>query len=293
MLSCPVCGGKNRSILYKGNLDGEDVDPANYACTASSLSKYFDIMQCSGCRLIYSGFRPSEQVLGKLYRQVVDNVYEQEEGGRCRTFRLAVKTLARLCPAKGKLCEIGSYTGIFLDLAKQQGWDVYGLEISDWARKTALEKRHLRCFSSFEEMEKSGLDCFDSVVMWDVIEHVVDPVGLVKQVSRILKPGGVFGLSTIVLDSISAKVLRGRYPILMEMHLVYFTRRTLSRLLEECGFEIVSYRRHRRYVSYAYVLSKFEVFKSLKRFASLWSFLGRKYFISSVGLRDVYARKIG
>ncbi len=292
--ACPVCGSTDRAVLYPGHLDAADLsgaDPANYACTASSLARYFDIMQCKGCRLVYAGFRPSEQMLAKLYGQVVDSVYEQEEEGRRRTFRGAVERLNAVCPGKGSLCEIGCYTGIFLEQARLQGWDVSGVELSDWARSIAAEKRGLRCFSSIEQERQTGT-LLDSVVLWDVIEHVPDPRSMIRQVSGMLKPGGTLGLSTIVMDSLSARLLRHKYPFLMEMHLIYFTRKTLTRLMEECGFEIVSYRRHRRYVTFAYALGKYPVFGLLKRIKPLWAILGRTYFVSSVGLRDVFAKKV-
>ena len=292
--SCPVCGSADRAVLYPGHAEmgnPSGVDVANYACTAPSLARYFDIMQCKGCGLVYAGFRPSEGMLAKVYGQVVDSVYEQEAEGRRRTFTGAVERLNAACPAKGRLCEIGCYTGIFLELARQQGWDVCGVELSDWARTIASEKRGLTCFPSLDLAQQTGT-LFDSVVLWDVIEHVPDPRSMVKQAADMLKPGGTLGLSTIVLDSLSARVLRHRYPFLMEMHLIYFTRKTLVGLLEECGFEIMSYKRHRRYVTFAYALGKYPAFGLLKRIKPLWAILGRTYFVSSVGLRDVFARKI-
>lgn len=285
----------DRKVLYPGRLDIRDfagADVANYACTASSLARYFDIMQCSGCRLVYAGFRPSEQMLAKLYGQVVDSLYEQEEEGRRRTFRRAVERLNAECPAKGRLCEIGCYTGIFLEQARQQGWDVCGVELSDWARTIASKKRGLRCYSSMEQASQTG-SLFDSVVLWDVIEHVPDPRSMIRQAHNMLQPGGTLGLSTIVLDSLSARVLRHKYPFLMEMHLIYFTRKTLTRLLAECGFEIMSYKRHRRYVTLAYALGKYPMFNFLKRIKPLWDIMGRTYFVSSIGLRDVFAKKLG
>jgi 2-polyprenyl-3-methyl-5-hydroxy-6-metoxy-1,4-benzoquinol methylase len=188
------------------------------------------------------------------------------------------------------LCEIGCYTGIFLEQAREKGWDVCGVELSNWARGIASGRRGVRCYSSVEEVNQTATK-FDGVVMWDVIEHVPEPRRLVSQAAAMLKPGGVLGLSTIVLDSLSARVLRGRYPFLMEMHLIYFTRRTLTALLEECGLEIVLYKRHRRYVTLSYALGKYPVFSILKRIRPLWAKLGGLYFVSSVGLRDVFARK--
>ena len=292
MTCCPVCGSGRRWLRYKGNISGRDLDPENYACTASSIAKYHDILTCQDCGLTYSGYRASEEALVGLYSRVVDSTYEAGEGGRTRTFSSAVDSLNCLCPSKGQLLEIGSYTGIFLDLARQQGWDVCGVEFSEWARRMASEKRGIASFSSVDEILAKGPACFDSVVMWDVVEHVPDPRRLLMQAHRAMKPGGLLGLSTIILDSLSAKLLRSKYPFLMEMHLIYFTRNTLETLLKQCGFEIVVYRRHRRYVSCAYALGKYAFSRPLKRIPPLWRYLSRRWFVSSVGLRDVFARKV-
>lgn len=295
VVSCPLCGSEEWDNVFQGNLrlhHAIQFDPVNYACTASSLASYFDIVKCKQCGVSYSQIRASDEMLEYLYCNVVDEVYLDEEEGRYRTFRSTLGDLNRWCPERGRLFEVGSYTGIFLELARESGWEVYGIEMSEWARKIARERRKLELFSSLDALQEFTPGSFNSVVMWDVIEHLPNPGEMIDQASRVLKFGGILGLSTIVLDSMSAKVCQRKYPFLMEMHLVYFTRDTLTRLLEQHGFKVVGYKRHRRYVSFTYALSKFPVLSSLKKKSVLRRFIDHRYFVSSMGLRDVYARKI-
>ena len=289
-----MCGSGERDVVFRGNVDVSTLsrhDSFHYACTASSIGKYADIVRCRRCDVVYLASRPSDEALDRLYRSVVDNTYLEEEEGRYKTFAEALRDTNRHAPGKGTMLEIGSYTGVFLELARKDGWSGAGVEPSDWARDVAKRKRGIDLLPSVSDLAGHERESFDCVIMWDVIEHLGDPRGMLETARDLLKPGGLLGLSTITIDSLSARLLRGRYPFLMQMHLVYFTRKTLIRLLEESGFEVLEYKRHRRYVTYAYLISKFPALSFLKRAPLLWDFLERTYFISSVGLRDVYARK--
>ena len=292
--TCPVCASRDRDLLYPGTAGDHrkaKFDPARYLCTASDYALYYDIFKCRGCSLIYAGIKVPDGALEKVYGDVEDGVYLAEEKGREKTFRSMLKEIARHCPGRGKMFEIGSYTGVYLDLARRDGWEVTGAEFSTWARRVAREKRGLELLSRAEDVPPSGKGMFDAVVMWDVIEHAGCPQELVRKAHELLKPGGVLGLSTIVLDSISARALKHRYPFLMEMHLVYFTSKTLCRLLEDQGFKVVSLRRHRRFVSVMYLLNKVPVLAFLKKAPVLSRALRKVFFKVSVGLRDVYAVK--
>src|SRR5581483_5194972 len=71
---------------------------------------------------------------------------------------------------------------------------------------------------------------FDVVTMWDVIEHFPDPAAEVREVHRLLRPGGLVGITTMNVESLVARLLGPRWPWLMQMHLYYFSVRTLRAL---------------------------------------------------------------
>ena len=73
---------------------------------------------------------------------------------------------------KGKLFEFGAYTGVYLELARAQGWQVSGAELSRWARSIAGTRRKIDLFASTQELAPQERGTFDAVVLWDVIEHV-------------------------------------------------------------------------------------------------------------------------
>ena len=291
---CPVCHSRNKDLYYKGTAGDhtlKDMGFENYACTASSYGIYFDLMKCRDCALIYAGIHPSQKHLEEAYAHIEDPLYLEGEEGRVKTFQRALKDLDRFCPGQGRMFEFGSYTGVFLELAKDDGWTIDGVELSHWARDIALKKRGINLRASIEPMTGSQRGAYDSVVIWDVIEHAADPVKVIQQAGELLKPGGVLGLSTIVLDSLSARLMKKRYPFLMEMHIIYFTRKTLVALLEQAGFEILEYKKHARFVSWWYLFTRSKYLKFLHSNPYFTKVFKKCFVQLSMGLRDVYARK--
>ena len=138
---------------------------------------------------------------------------------------------------------------------------------------------------------------FDVVTMWDVIEHLTDPRGALEQVYRLLKSRGLLVVHTIDIDSLFARLMGARWPWLMEMHIYYFSRRTLRAILKKCGFEVISDRPQGRYLRLGYLMN---------RVGALMPLVGRpaERIVTRLGLRvvsvpvdlgdlfTVYARKV-
>jgi SAM-dependent methyltransferase len=140
-------------------------------------------------------------------------------------------------------------------------------------------------------------DHFDVVTLWDVIEHVIDPQSVLERAHRLLKPGGLVVVHTIDIESLFARLMGARWPWLMEMHIYYFSRRTLRAMLEQCGFEVISDRPQGRYLRLGYLAN---------RVGALMPIVGRpaEWLVTKLGLRGVavpidlgdlftaYARKV-
>ena len=96
--------------------------------------------------------------------------------------------------AGGKLLEVGCATGDFLRHAKET-YEVWGNDISSFAVDEAKKKNEDisdRITSGLIEAQNYPKESFDVIVMWDVIEHLYDPVDAFKNLLDALKPGGVF-----------------------------------------------------------------------------------------------------
>jgi len=153
------------------------------------------------------------------------------------------------------LLDVGAYTGVFVEIAGRHGWEAWGLEPSQWAVGEA-RTHGLRMIEGTLETADLPEAWFEVVTMWDVIEHVTDPSDQIQRAYRLLKPGGVLAVHTMDIDSLFARVMGGRWPWLMEMHIYFFSRRTLSAILEKAGFRVVGSVPQGRYLRLGYFATR-------------------------------------
>ena len=99
---------------------------------------------------------------------------------------------------------------------------------------------------------------FDVVTMWDVIEHVDDPSGEIGKAYGLLAPGGWLVVHTMDISSLVAKLMGARWPWLMDMHIHYFSQKTLGQMLKKNGFEVVWSGAEGRYLRLNYLVSRVE-----------------------------------
>jgi 2-polyprenyl-3-methyl-5-hydroxy-6-metoxy-1,4-benzoquinol methylase len=160
--------------------------------------------------------------------------------------------------------DLGCATGLFLHELCQGGqWQGIGLDINEGALAAARRQAvDVLCGEASDLGLRSGF--FDMVTMWDVIEHVPDPIGALAEVYRILRPGGVLLLSTVNGESWQAR-LWGRHWVGWDVprHLQVFSSQTLCRLLENTGFEVV-----RRF---SFPMERFYAVESARRYLQVYA----------------------
>lgn len=252
---CNLCRFNHARILYPGNAaHHERVTAQTFRCTSEQHGDFTNIVECESCGLLYENPREPEQDIEAQYEQVEDPTYEREKEGRFRTFAGTLEHLeAHTRP--GKILDVGCYMGLFLDVARKRGWETHGVEPSAWGSRRAQEKGHAVINAPLRKANLPA-ESFDMVTLWDVIEHLHDPLGQLREMYRVLKPGGIFGLSTMDAGSLFAKLAGRRWPWFMRMHLYYFTRGSLTRMLQTAGFEVLQVETHKRVVSLRYLMEK-------------------------------------
>lgn len=213
----------------------------------------YAIVGCAGCGLRYLSPRPSPEAIAGLYAETyyhsADSVshgysaYTAEAENWRRTFQDRLRHL----PAAGKLLDVGAAAGFFVEQARLAGWEAEGVEPSEWASRYAREQLGVPVATGTLESARYPDATFDAVTMWEVIEHLPDPRGFLAEVARVVKPGGLFALSTPDAGSLVARLTGQRWLGWHKVpeHLYYFDRPSLSRLLTENGFSVVD----ARYVS--------------------------------------------
>jgi len=251
--ACPLCDGERLSLRYPARGGTVQADGTAWRCTSFGHRRHPPIWGCQECGLLFQWPRPSSAELQRAYEGVVDPLYMAERDNRLLTFRRVVRALG---PAAGRsLLDIGAYCGYFLEVSRQAGFRAEGLELSRWAADHARASGFEVHSEPLRERARSG-DRYDVLTMWDVVEHLPDPREEIEAARQLLRPGGQLYLSTIDTGSLVARLLGARWPWLMDMHLVYFDRPTLTALLEECGFRVRRIGLYSHTVSSGYLLRK-------------------------------------
>ncbi|MCA9975209.1 MAG: class I SAM-dependent methyltransferase, partial [Anaerolineales bacterium] len=184
-----------------------------FRCTSPSYGHHPQIVQCRQCGYVYANPRWSEDELIAAYTAVEDDTYVTEREGRELTFRKHLQELEQVTgPGNGRsLLDVGAYIGVFVDVATQAGWDAWGVEPSDWAAAEA-QAQGLNVFSGTQDAPELQGRQFDVVTMWDVIEHVDDPLLEMTKAYHRLRPGGMLVLHTMDIDSLTARLMGPRWP---------------------------------------------------------------------------------
>ena len=205
-----------------------------------------DIFRCGKCGLMFVWPIPenylalySEDYFSGAENELGYADYEGDKKILSGTFKNYLKRIETILPQKGKLFDVGAATGYFLKLAKENGWQASGIEISEYAASVG-RKNGLDIITGNFETYNIAENQFDAVVFWDALEHFAKPDLALGQARKILKPGGLLAINTPDSVSLMAKILRRRWhAIVPPNHLYIFSLKNLTQLLSKNNFEVV------------------------------------------------------
>ena len=188
------------------------------------------------------------------------------------------------------MLDIGAASGIFLKLAREQGYDIHGIEPSRYLVDEARERHGINLFEGTIE-EFRNKDTFHLVTLLDILEHLVEPDRFARQVAGLLDKNGVLVIVTPDIDSLAAKIFSRRWWHYRVAHLNFFNRKSLQVLLANHGFEILDCYRYAWHFSAYYLLSR--IFPGLKQKKSLQNILKKVHLkLQFFDSWEIYARKI-
>lgn len=260
---CNLCRSKENVLLYPSTIEpaAHIEDHSAFRCTSTGYGKHHAIVKCVRCGLVFANPRNHGQEVLEMYTKVEDPLYFEERQGRVITFEKHLRPLHQIVgPPNGrKLLDVGAHIGVFVEIANQAGWQATGLEPSRWSVEMA---RQLGTKLIEGTLATSNLpqDYFDVVTLWDVIEHLSDPMAEIEHVFRALKPGGWVVIHTMNIESLFAKLMGAKWPWFMEMHLYYFSEQTMRNLLEAANFQWKLSQTQGRYLRLGYLVSRLEPF---------------------------------
>ena len=209
------------------------------------------IVACRGCSLRYRDAIPSD--LDALYQEAYfhsqdidwtrwagSGDYVKDGDRLLRTFDEHIADMERL-KRPGKLLDVGCALGYLLEAARRRGWQVEGIDISQFAAEYARREWGITVHVGTTDSVSLPDGGFDVVSAFDYIEHVSDPRNSLHCFRRWLRDDDILVLTTPNAASWRACLRSGTFPGFRDRtHLTYFTPRTISRLLHETGFQTVA-----------------------------------------------------
>jgi len=135
-----------------------------------------------------------------------------------------------------RLLDVGCGIGIFVQAALDAGWEAHGFDVSKHLIRYGQERLgvSLRCADVYEV--EYPPHSFDVVVLWDVLEHVVEPVLALSRLRGFLRLGGRLLLQTPNVEGPRHKQSGDQWSMFVTDHFVYFAPSTLRHAFETAGF---------------------------------------------------------
>lgn len=263
-VKCNLCGKENDyAVIYKATPpEQRNVSSENYSAASYHVLED-QVVRCNNCGLMYINPRPRSEMIVKGYSDAVDENYVSQFEGRYATFKAGIKEIEKHYGKKGKVLDVGCAAGIFLKACKEEGWDTYGVEPSRWLADWGNKKFNANIKAGTLEEAHYPDNFFDVVTLWDVLEHVPDPAATLKEIHRILKPGGLVAVNYPNIGSKLAKTFGRKWWFLLSIHLFYFTPKTIYAMLEKLGFEPLVHKRHYQKLKVGYLVFRIKPYSKL------------------------------
>jgi SAM-dependent methyltransferase len=225
---CPVCGqgGGTQWMQAPDRFHGRTL--------------VYELLRCSACSFVWLANPPRpeemEQHYGPDYDQLIMQVGEADPD----RWKEPRKTLLQH-KSSGALLDLGCSSGSFLGFIKGPSWKLYGIEISPVSAKRAEARSGGQIYVGNVPDASFPAESFDAITCFHVLEHMYNPREVLSQVSRWLKPGGIFFVLVPNIDSGAARFFGSYwYGLELPRHLFHYSPQSLRVLAKSVGLREVS-----------------------------------------------------
>ena len=218
---CPVCGSGELRDLFAG------------------------IQECQHCQLAfvnplrpYRGEHESREYFLNDYLRL--HAANRDNSLAERRAHMAEMRRYFQLPEHARLLDVGCALGFMLQEAKAAGWEAIGIETSGFAAEYASQHTECQVYQGTLQQVALPSESFDVVTLMDVLEHIAEPLDLMREIYRVLRPGGIVYVVTPNFGSFFVRLYGPQsYAVWPDQHVVYFRRGSIKQLLLMCGFRRV------------------------------------------------------
>jgi SAM-dependent methyltransferase len=281
-------------------------------CGVAYDLKTYRVLRCRECGLKFVDVPYDENGIKDMEYYWAEDTY-RDEVASIREWCGGEMDKIEALTLPGRLLDVGCSFGYLLEVANSRGWEVSGVEISRkiYEKFIGDKARTLNIFNGRLEDAAYESNSFDTVTMFDLIEHLSDPSATLSEVARVIRPSGLLVIETPREESlfkIAANVIfrlsGGRYDYLIRTgynphpggHRLGFTRRSMFKLLKQKGFTPVRFEKRmmppRMFIRSCMRMKGFFI----KRYAFVGAALAMWAFSVAFGMHNrmvVYAKKTG
>ena|SRR5579859_4557415 len=225
----------------------------------------YSIVQCFLCGFLFVSPPPDADALAAFYQQESYYIgsafgyqdYFAQRPSHERDARRRLGIIEQLTQQRGQLLDVGCAAGFFLHVAQRRGWQPAGVELSSSMAAFAADLVHCPIVARTDQLMGAPAT-FDVITFWEYIEHIPDPYAELCRLVPLLRPGGILALSTPNTRYWTAVHRPDRWrEFKPPAHIGFFTTRTLRRLIEMAGLEVVLIRKvFPRAPSHPYLLQR-------------------------------------
>ena len=287
--NCPLCKNDNIELLQKGSIKPETLTSDNFRITDSAYGSLWTFYKCQNCKFVFSNPYIPEENIVEFYSQLEDKEYSEEAEGRSKNFYSILKNLDKLEKSDRSILDIGAASGIFLNIAEKHGYEIAGIEPSDFLVSEAKNKFNIELFNGVIEDFKSE-NKFSIISLLDILEHLVDPDKFIKSIDKYLNDEGILVIVTPDIDSITTKIFKRKWWHYRIAHINFFNHTSIQTLLSNNNYDIIKKKRYTWNFSLFYILTR--IIPGLKKSSKLQKFLKKiNIKLQLFDSWEIYARR--
>jgi SAM-dependent methyltransferase len=211
----------------------------------TGVAQMHRIVRCRNCDLLYANPRALEYEHQDEPEEELNFEPDGYHAQRCQKEKYQVEDYSKtrrllnsLHPQRGQLLEVGSGFGYLLAKFREEGWAVTGCD--PWKAACTFARNTHGIDAKPTILEDAGIadETFDVVILNHVIEHMTDPLQSLREINRVLKPGGHLVIETPRYDTLMFKLLgRRERSVSCDGHIYFFTSESLEKLYNRAGFQ--------------------------------------------------------